>query len=145
MSVVTQTSSTPNVGTTPFYFRLLMTVVLASAIGRTFMESIHIVAPFTSLSSKHIDWNINETKSMGLIRGTIMYLPKEALVQKNSGNEIFVRQAKWFLRSWEETCKYLISTDRIDVLIVVSNKNCYNGGTVSRPFEPIDDNLPPVD
>jgi hypothetical protein len=120
--VETRKKNARQVGTTTYYYRLFVAVVLATAVGRTFMESIHIVAPSTISSYVPMEWNINESKSIGVMRGTIMYLPKEALLlQKDGGRQIFVRQAKWFLRSWEETCKYLISTDRIDVLIVVSN------------------------
>lgn len=121
MSIVSRTPPPPHGKATPFYLRLFVAVVLTAAIGRTYMESIHIVLPFTTtISTQSMDWSDTESKSMlGMMRGTIMYLPKEAVIQ--GSESLFVSQAKWFLRSWEETCHYLNSTNRIDVLIVVSN------------------------
>jgi hypothetical protein len=128
MSVSIVTRSPQNKLTaTPFYFRLFVAVALGSAIGRMYMESVHIVAPFTTLSSKPMDWRVKEASqklSQGVIRGTIMYLPKEAVEESqknNRGDAHFVSQARWFLRSWEESCQYLNTTDRIDVMIVVSD------------------------
>lgn len=130
------TSSNKNTGcgggskkaTTPFYFRFLLAFASMSAVGRLYMESMHIVEPLTTSFSKPLKWSVNEAtassqqqSSMGVVRGAIVYLPKEGFLGRKGNDRLFVDQAKWFLRSWEETRHHLNSFDRIDVLIVVSD------------------------